>query len=122
MTAALLDLERDLLHRADRACVLDEVRETKGLEPAAGLAPSPFLASSSASAGEPDDAPVGDVSRGLGTDGISASGPSPVGALTSSKLRSIVSAARQSRGPHRVRWENRERRAWDELARRGQAA
>ncbi len=48
-------------------------------------------------------------------DGKTATGPTAVAALTSSRLRSIVTRARESHGPRRARWSLRERLAWQEL-------
>ncbi len=48
---------------------------------------------------------------------------SGVAALASSRLRSIVTQARQTHGPRRTRWSLRERLAWQELVvTRGEAA
>lgn len=65
-----------------------------------------------------DSAPAGVSSSAADGDAPGTNGsPKRVAleTLSSDRLRSIVRAARGAHGPHRVRWSDRDRRAWHEL-------
>lgn len=107
--------------------LLTDLYAALDVTPEPGLAAEalpPSGVTSSAAVSEPGSVPVDVASLGPArANGESGTvGSSGMAALTSSQLRSIVSAARHSRGHKRLRWEPRQRRAWDELNRRGMAA
>ncbi len=89
------------------------------------LEQAPISPPSSAAAGAPAGevgvyssaaAPLSPAEKGpVWDDGKTATGPAAVAALSSSRLRSIVTRARESHGPRRLRWSLRERLAWQEL-------
>ena len=115
MSVAWNPLDAELADTLEHALMI-RTRYLTALEeaPVPGLAPEALPAGAPSSACAEPCVDEAGVVPAAGLTDKSLSGAS-VSALSSSRLRTLVAAARQNHGPHHVRWSVRERACWREL-------